>query len=146
ELEGVLETARVTALPVQTAARVSPGSGISCMQMITALRGGVLVPWHKQQVEAPRSMLEVSHADYGGLVYQPTVGLHRNVGALDFVSLYPAVMTRCNISPEKSPVTLSDPLPEDPGLIPQTLAPLLKKRMMLKQRTYELPRWDPRRK
>jgi DNA polymerase elongation subunit (family B) len=83
------------------------------MQMITALRGRVLVPWHKQQVEAPRPMLEMIQADYGGLVYQPTIGLHRE-GALDFVSLYPAVMARCNISPEKTPVTLSDPLPEDP--------------------------------
>lgn len=146
ELEGVLETARVTALPIQTAARVSPGSGISSMQMITALRNGVLVPWHKQQVEAPRSLLDMVHADYGGLVYQPTIGLHRDVGALDFVSLYPAVMARCNISPEKTPVTLSDPLPEDPGLVPQTLMPLLKKRMLLKQRSLALPGWDPRRK
>jgi len=144
ELEGVLETARVTSLPIQTAARVSPGSGISCMQMITALRSSVLVPWHKQQVEEPRSLLEMIHADYGGLVYQPTIGLHRNVGAVDFVSLYPAVMARCNISPEKTPVTLSDPLPEDPGLIPKTLAPLLKKRISLKRRTLELPHWDPR--
>lgn len=146
ELEGVLETARVTSLPVQTAARVSPGSGISAMQMITALRNGVLVPWHKQQVEEPHSMLGMIHADYGGLVYQPTVGLHRDVGTLDFVSLYPAVMARCNISPEKTPVTLSDPLPENPGLVPQTLAPLLKKRVSLKQRIHELPAWDPRRK
>ncbi len=145
-LEGILENARVTALPIQTAARVSPGSGISCMQMITALRGGVLVPWHKQQVEQPRPLLDMIHADFGGLVYQPVVGLHSNVGAIDFVSLYPAVMVRCNISPEKSALSLSDPPPEDPGLVPRTLAPLLKKRVQLKQRIPNLPAWDPRRK
>jgi DNA polymerase II len=146
ELEGILENARVTALPIQTAARVSPGSGISCMQMATALRTGVLVPWHKQQVEKPRPILDLIHADFGGLVYQPTVGLHRNVGAIDFVSLYPAVMVRCNISPEKTALSLSDPLPEDPGLVPQTLSPLLTKRVLLKQRIPQLPAWDPRRK
>jgi len=146
KLEGILENARVTALPIQTAARVSPGTGISCMQMITALRGGILVPWRKQQVEEPRPMMDLIHADFGGLVYQPIVGLHQNVGAIDFVSLYPAVMTRCNISPEKTALSLSDPQPEDPGLIPQTLAPLLKKRVTLKQRTQQLPKWDPRRK
>ena len=146
ELEGVLENARVTALPIQTAARVSPGSGISCMQMITALRTGVLVPWHKQQVEQPRPMLDMIHADFGGLVYQPTIGLHKNVGAIDFVSMYPAVMVRCNISPEKQAISLSDPLPEDPGLVPQTLAPLLRKRVLLKQRIPSLPAWDPHRK
>jgi DNA polymerase-2 len=146
ELEGILENARVTSLPIQTAARVSPGSGISCMQMITALKTGVLVPWHKQQVEQPRPMLELLHADMGGLVYQPTVGLHRDVGAIDFVSLYPAVMVRCNISPEKQALSLSDPLPEDPGLVPQTLTPLLEKRVQLKKRIPKLPAWDPRRK
>jgi len=145
-LEGILENARVTALPIQTAARVSPGSGISCMQMITALRGGILVPWHKQQVEQPRPLIDMIHADFGGLVYQPTVGLHRDVAAIDFVSLYPAVMVRCNISPEKTALSLSDPLPEDPGLVPRTLAPLLRKRVLLKQRIPDLPAWDPRRK
>lgn len=146
EMEGILENARVTALPIQTAARVSPGSGISCMQMTTALRSGILIPWRKQQVEQPRPILDLIHADFGGLVYQPTVGLHRDVGAIDFVSLYPAVMVRCNISPEKQSLSLSDPLPEDPGLIPQTLTPLLKKRVALKQSIPLLPKWDPHRK
>ncbi|MDR3572992.1 MAG: DNA polymerase domain-containing protein [Anaerolineaceae bacterium] len=146
EMDGILENARVTSLPIQTAARVSPGSGISCMQMITALTTGVLVPWHKQQVEQPRPMLDLIHADMGGLVYQPTVGLHKDVGAIDFVSLYPAVMVRCNISPEKKSLSLYDPLPEDLGLVPQTLTPLLEKRVALKQRIKKLPSWDPRRK
>lgn len=146
ELEGILENARVTALPIQTAARVSPGSGISCMQMTTALRSDILIPWHKQQVEQVRPLLDLIHADFGGLIYQPTLGLHRNVGAIDFVSLYPAVMVRCNISPECTSRSLSDPPADQPGLIPQTLAPLLQKRVALKQRIPTLPAWDPRRK
>jgi DNA polymerase-2 len=144
-LEGILENARVTALPIQTAARVSPGTGISSMQMITALKTNVLVPWRKQQAERPKSMLDLIHSDSGGLVYQPTPGLHRDVGEIDFVSMYPAVMVRCNISPEKKPITLSDPPDANPGLVPQTLAPLLKKRVTLKNRAAGLPAWDPRR-
>ena len=65
-LDGVLEAARVTALPVQTAARVSPGTGISAMQIVTALRLGVLVPWHKQQVERPKTALDLMHATRAG--------------------------------------------------------------------------------
>jgi DNA polymerase-2 len=145
-LEGIFENARVSALPIQTAARVSPGTGISSMQMLTAMRTGVLVPWRKQQVEQPRPMIDLIHSDFGGMVYQPVVGLHRNVGAIDFTSLYPAVMVRCNISPEKTAITLSDPPAPSPGLIPQTLAPLLSKRVALKRRINELPAWDPRRK
>ena len=44
-LAGVLEQARVTGLPVQEVARKSPGAGITAMQMQTALRSGVLVPY-----------------------------------------------------------------------------------------------------
>ena len=144
-LDGILENARVTSLPIQTSARVSPGTGISSMQMTVALQTGVLVPWHKQQAERPKTALELIHADFGGLAYQPIPGLHRDVGEIDFVSLYPAIMVRCNISPEKTPITLDDPPAADPGLIPQTLAPLLEKRIALKQSIASLPPRDARR-
>jgi len=99
-LQGVLEVARVTGLPVQTAARVSPGTGISSMQILTALRNEILVPWHKQQAETPKTALQMFAADQGGLVYQPLVGLHHDVGEIDFVSMYPGIMVHFNISPE----------------------------------------------
>jgi DNA polymerase-2 len=99
-MEGVFELARVTSLPVQSVARLSPGSGISAMQMLTALREGVLVPWHKQQAERPKTALELLRADQGGLVYQPVIGLHKDVAEIDFVSMYPSIMARFNISPE----------------------------------------------
>jgi len=51
QLDGTIEVSRVTALPLQTAARVSPGTGISSIEMLTALREGILVPWQKQQAE-----------------------------------------------------------------------------------------------
>ena len=161
-LEGVYELARVTALAGQVVARVSPGSGISAMQMVTALRLGIMVPWHKQQAERPKSALEMMQADQGGLVYQPLIGLHRDVAEVDFISMYPSIMRHFNISPE----TVADPnakgrdqyarlervselglwIDQDTsGLIPQTLAPLLDKRLELKLRLADLPAWDPRR-
>ncbi len=150
-LEGLLESARVTALPVQAAARLSPGSGISAMQVVTALRGGILVPWHKQQSEQPKSALDLLHTDQGGLVYQPLTGVHRDVAELDFISMYPSIMARFNISPE---VPIAAMFPDGPpgaestppGLIPRTLSPLLEKRIALKRRSATLPRLDPRRK
>lgn len=145
-LDGIFEMARVTSQPVQVAARTSPGTGISSMQLVTALSREILVPWHKQQGERPKTALELIQSDLGGLVYQPVVGLHRDVGAIDFVSMYPAVMVRCNISPETSKPRLLEPSDEEPGLIPLTLKPLLEKRVALKQRLASMPRWDPRRK
>ncbi|MCD6400583.1 MAG: hypothetical protein J7L73_01525, partial [Anaerolineales bacterium] len=68
-LDGVFEIARVTGLPLQGAARLSPGTGISSMQMITALQDQILVPWHKQQAERPKTALDLIQSDRGGLVY-----------------------------------------------------------------------------
>jgi DNA polymerase-2 len=160
-MEGIFELARVSSLPIQTVARVSPGSGISAMQMLTAMRQSILIPWHKQQSERSKTALELMHADQGGLVYQPIIGLHQHVAEVDFISMYPSVMVRFNISPETvhpsapsgesgSTVEL---IPElalyveqaSPGLVPQTLAPLLQKRLALKARMAELPSWHPRR-
>jgi DNA polymerase-2 len=146
-LDGVLEMARVTALPVQDAARLSPGTGISSMQFTTALRRRILIPWHKAQAETPKTALDLIHSDMGGLVYQPTVGLHRDVGGIDFVSMYPGIMVHFNISPEVPRSKDGDltPAPGEPGLIPQTLAPLLEKRLRLKSWLNQMHPHDPRR-
>jgi DNA polymerase-2 len=151
-LDGIFELARVTGLPVQTVARVSPGTGISSMQIVTALRQGILVPWHKQQAEAPKNLLELVHADMGGMVYQPTIGLHEHVAEVDFVSMYPSIMAHFNISPET--VVLGEYHPRtglpltraERGLVPETLQPLLEKRIAIKSQLLVLPKWDPRRK
>ena len=118
-LEGVYELARVTSLPVQSAARLSPGSGISAMQMVVALRQGVLVPWHKQQAELPKSAAELMISDQGGLVYQPLSGLHRDVAEIDFISMYPSIMRHFNISPE----TVAHPTPPADYVRTNTISP-----------------------
>jgi DNA polymerase II len=149
-LEGIWELARVTSLPVQTVARVSPGTGISSMQITTALKQGILVPWHKQQAESPKTALELLHADMGGLVFQPTIGLHKDVAEVDFVSMYPSIMAHFNISPEtilpgqydsQTGLPLTRP---GSGLVPQTLQPLLQKRIGLKEQLLVMHKWDAR--
>ena len=169
-LPGVLEQARVTALPVQEIARKSPGAGITAMQMLTALRRGVLVPHQKQQTEAFKTALDLIHADRGGLVYQPLIGLHDDVAEIDFTSMYPSIMVRFNISPEitndESEITnyelrmtneeSASPTPPPPfspspllpcppeGLIPATLRPLLAKRIAMKEQMAALHPLDCR--
>lgn len=151
-LEGVFEFARVTTLTMQDAARLSPGTGISSMQIVTALRQGILVPWHKERGERPKTALNLMQRDQGGLVYQPLVGVHADVAEVDFVSMYPSLMVRFNISPETAGRAPGNPaglerfaVDQPPGLVPQTLAPLLEKRITLKNRLGTLPAWDPRR-
>ena len=153
-LEGVFEQARVTGLPVQEVARKSPGAGITAMQMLVALREGVLIPFHKQQAEHFKSAADLMRSDRGGLVYQPLVGLHHQVAEIDFVSMYPSIMVHFNISPESvgNHSANSQPVPElgipvdqtRPGLVPKTLRPLLAKRIALKERLATLDRRDCR--
>jgi len=126
-LEGAMEQARVTGIGVQEMARKSPGAGITAMQMLTALRNDIMVPFQKQQVEGTKTLIELIRADHGGLIYQPLIGLHGNVAQIDFSSMYPAIMVKHNISPET--IGKEDVLE---GLVPKTLRPLLEKRLMLK--------------
>lgn len=133
ELASALEMARVTRLSIQTAARCSPGTGINMMEIYTALRHAILVPWQKTHGEEVKTAYELLRSDQGGLVYQPIQGVHEKVGMIDFISLYPSIMTHCNISPELPIPTHLGDSPYPPGLIPLTLGPLLEKRVKLKQ-------------
>ncbi len=153
-LLGVLEQARVTGMSVQEMARKSPGAGVTALQMQTALRQGVLVPHNKQQVESFKTAHELIRADRGGLVYQPTVGLHYNVAEIDFISLYPGLMVHFNISPEtvgmggeNSNLIPEINVPVDQsreGLIPASLRPLLAKRIAIKEQLAGLDKRDVR--
>ena len=153
-LEGSMEIARLTGLPVQTVARVSTGTGISAMQVATAWRRGVLVPWQKRHPESLKTGMDLLAADKGGLVYTPLGGLHEHVAELDFTAMYPSIMVNFNLSPETVGAQCCEgvPVPEigtpvcrhRQGLVPETLAPLLEKRARYKVLIRQLPEDDPR--
>lgn len=138
-LAGTLEMARVTTLPIEKAARVSPGQGISAMQVITALQRDILVPYQKRQVEAFKTGMDLIQADRGGMVYQPKVGLHTDVAQVDFISMYPAIIVKGNISPEVPLPDVLEPASHELGVVPATLEPLYNKRVAIKMKTREYP-------
>ena len=138
-LAGTMEMARVTTLPIEKAARVSPGQGISAMQVITALKKDVLVPYQKRQVEEFKSGMQLIQSDRGGMVYQPKVGLHMDVAQVDFVSMYPAVIIKGNISPEVPLPDVLEPAREELGVVPLTLKPLYEKRVAIKKKIRQYP-------
>jgi DNA polymerase-2 len=100
DLAGLWELVRVTKLPVQYSARTTPGTGISYMQMELAYRDGVLIPEQKAEPESPKHPDQLLLADRGGLVFPPRLGFFANVGELDFISEFPSIMARFNVSPE----------------------------------------------
>jgi DNA polymerase elongation subunit (family B) len=100
DLMGLMQIARLGQVPLQQAARASPGTLITSMQLARAVADGILIPWRKADPERFKSAGELLTVDKGGLVFMPPIGLYFNVAELDFASMYPTIMATHNISPE----------------------------------------------
>jgi len=142
-LEGLLELARLSRVPVQRMARRSPGLAMTSLEMDRAINDGILIPWRKNEPEAPKTALQLLTVDKGGLTYQPPVGEHEDIAEIDFASMYPSLMITRNISPETVLCSCcqNDSVPEAGynictkrrGLIPLVLEPLVERRKRYKQ-------------
>ncbi len=141
-LEGLIELARLSSIPVQQLARSSTGTVISAMQMRQAYKEGILIPWRKQEPEAFKTAEELITSDKGGLIFMPEPGIYGDVVELDFASLYPTIMANYNISHETLdceccpdhivPEIGRHTCTQREGLIPRVLKPILKKRAVYK--------------
>ena len=100
EFEGLIEVARTCRVPLHTASRSSIGSSMSSLQFYQAIKDDVLIPRNKSIPEAFKSAYELLVGDRGGLVYEPQVGIHDEIGEVDFTSMYPSLMVKNNISAE----------------------------------------------
>ncbi len=137
-LDGVVELARLARLSIQRAARTTPGTAMSAIEVDCAVRSGILVPWRKSEPERRKTALELLKVDKGGLVFLPRLGAHENVVEIDFASQYPSIMSEYNISPETMfcDCCANSAVPEAgyricekrPGLIPRVLRPLVRLR------------------
>ena len=152
-LTGAIEQARVTGLPVQEIARRSPGAGIAAMQNLTALRHGVLVPYQQQKGEVPKTYNQLVASDRGGLVFEPLQGVFPNVAIIDFISMYPSIIVKYNISPETVGVEEEDAffIPEmgikvssHEGLVPAALRQMVNKRVRVRRRLKTMGKNDIR--
>jgi DNA polymerase elongation subunit (family B) len=97
---GLFEIARLCRVPLHTASRGSIGSSMSSLQFYQAFKDDILLPRNKNLPEAFKSAYELLVADRGGFVYEPKVGIHDDIGEVDFSSMYPALMVKKNISAE----------------------------------------------
>ena len=116
---------------------------MTSMQMDRAINDGILIPWRKNEPEKPKTALQLLTVDKGGLTFQPRIGERENVAEIDFVSMYPSLMIKRNISPETVLCSCcrNGAVPEAGynicekrrGLIPLTLEPLVERRKFYKQ-------------
>jgi len=98
--EGLFELSRICRMPMHASSRASIGKALSSLQFYHASKIGLLVPWKPTLVEHFKDRNELMVADRGGLIFEPSMGVHEEVGELDFSSLYPNIMLRKNISAE----------------------------------------------
>jgi DNA polymerase-2 len=141
-LTGTYETARLSNLPIQNAARRSAGGSFVGMQVTASLEKGILIPIRKEQRERFKNANQMIAADNGGVIFKPITGLYTGVAELDFFSMYPHIMTGWNISAEtvgkvgaktRTAPGIGAPIDQDqPGIVAEVLRPILKKRAAAK--------------
>ena len=153
DIEGLVELARLSRIPVQRQARTSGGTAMTAMEIHLALKRGMLVPFIKDQVEDFRPASELLRADKGGLSYFPPAGLWEGVIELDFAQQYPTIMAVHNVSPETMDCACcpgENPVPgvahhtcsRRRGLVPEALQGLLTKRLKYKHLLKTCPPGD----
>jgi DNA polymerase, archaea type len=99
-LQGLYELSRICRMPLHTASRASIGKCMSSLQFYYADQKNVLIPWKPTLSEHIKTLEELLAADRGGMILEPRIGVHERVAELDFVSLYPSIMEKMNISAE----------------------------------------------
>ena len=143
-LEGLVEVSRTCRVPLHISARASIGSIMSSLQLYTAWKDEILIPWKKREPESFKSAWELLVADRGGFVFEPKLGFHIDVIEVDFASMFPVLMLTRNISAEtvlcKCCPSSKLRVPElgynicvkRRGIVPKTLDLLLRKRFRYK--------------
>jgi DNA polymerase elongation subunit (family B) len=99
-MAGLIEISRTCRVPLHRAARSSIGSSMSSLQFYQAINDDMLIPRNKRIPEAFKSAYELLVGDRGGFVFEPKMGIHDQVGEVDFSSMYPSLMAKYNISAE----------------------------------------------
>jgi DNA polymerase elongation subunit (family B) len=99
-IAGVVERSRFTLAPPGLAAKWPAGRTIDSRQCFEALKKGILIPKSHSFFRYVRTAKETIFSDRGGLILSPKVGLHENVGVLDFESMFPYIIIKYNVSYE----------------------------------------------
>src|SRR5271167_1557821 len=98
---GLDEKSKFANLPIGTVVSWGPARIIDSRQCYEAYKRKILLPSTRAGVAGNvLTAKEVAYTDRGALILSPRVGLHENVGELDFESLFPNIIVKHNISYE----------------------------------------------
>lgn len=128
---GLDEKSKFASLPIGVVAAWGPARTIDSRQCYEALRKGILIP--STRAGTGRNVLtakEISYTDRGALILSPQIGLHENVGELDFESLFPTILVKHNISYETTTATGIDQSPR--GFLTNLAEQFIQRRLVFK--------------
>lgn len=97
-MEGLAELSRVCRIPLQLASRSTIGKCLSSLYFYNAHKKDILIPWKPITSEIFKSFSDLLNADKGGFVFESKPGAYNKVAEFDFISLYPNIMLRKNVS------------------------------------------------
>jgi DNA polymerase elongation subunit (family B) len=139
-LAGLVERARFTYAPMGVSHNWEAGKTIDSRQCAEAVRLGVMVPPMKGGYGFSSSAWDLVRHDKGGMVFSPQPGLHENVGALDFESMFPHIIVRRNLSYET--ITAEEVDHEIDGFLGKITEPFLQRRRRFKHLRKDFPKFS----
>lgn len=113
---GFYEIARVCRMPLHVAFRASIGKCLTSLQCYHATKDDILIPWHPDVAEHPKTLEDLLIADRGGLYLVPKLGVHEKVAEFDFAALFPNIMHKLNVSAE---TVRCDCCPDSNNMVPE---------------------------
>ncbi len=101
-------------------------------------RQRILVPEMKGGYVSSMNAWDMVKRDRGGMLFTPQVGLHENVGCIDFESMFPSIISRRNVSYET--VTEEGVDMSQQGFMGCFTGPTLERRFRFKHMRGQFPR------
>ena len=141
-IHSVLEGARICRTPIQRVANRSYGAVVTSLLVHEAKKRSYLIPYTNSVYEHIKPFRSLMHHDRGALILDPEVGLHTDVAELDFVSMFPSIIRRYNLSPETYGCRCCPHVPgsdyrfcqKEEGIVPVVCDILIRRRNKLKLR------------
>ena len=135
-LAGLQERSLFTLAPMGVSSDWEAGKTIDSRQCYEAHRQRVLVPEMKGGYVSSMNAWDMVKRDRGGMLFTPQVGLHENVGCIDFESMFPSIISRHNVSYET--VTEDGVDATRPGFMGLFTGPTLERRFRFKHMRKQL--------
>ncbi|MFH1316693.1 MAG: DNA polymerase domain-containing protein [Candidatus Woesearchaeota archaeon] len=98
--QGVFDGARMCRQTIQRTQMRSVGAAITNLLIYASYKKDFLIPYKTGVYERFKTLKQLYIADHGSVIFEPRVGFHNHVAEFDFVSLYPNIMNKFNLSPE----------------------------------------------